>query len=475
MKVCDYMDINKKDKLKEIKESKKKNKIKKDKKIKDGKLKKIFAKRNKTEKSIAIKKDKKNIKGSFLEKLRKIVSKIWIFEVEGRDDYSFKEVVVIMLFSLGLGFFTCFSFVMIFNNGRDYKTLTKDFDKLVDTYYAIKDNYYGELDTDMLVDSAIEGMVGAVGDVYTSYSDAEATDSFMQTVSGVYEGIGCTVATSLDGRIIIVDMFKDSPSEKAGLKVGDIIIKIDGEDYSEKSSTDMSNYVKNSKNSEVKLVVIREEEEIEIIVKREKIEIPYVTSEIIEKNDKKVGYINISLFSSVTNNQFKSELEKLEKDGIDSLIIDVRGNSGGYLSSVTDIIDMFLKKGDVIYRLEDSSGTVSKKDTTKESRKYPVAVLVNGGSASASEILAAAIKESYGGFVVGTNTFGKGTVQQTTTLPDGSMVKYTIQNWLTPDGNWINEVGLEPTNVVELDENYMNEPIRDNDNQLQEALNLVTK
>lgn len=459
MKVCDYMDIKKDKKdLKDVKKDRKKNKTKK--------VIMRVKKRNK---------DKKKDKSSFWEKVKKILSKLWIFEVESKSDYSFKEVVVIMLVSLGLGFFTCFSFVMIFNNGRNYKTLTKDFDKLVDTYYAIKDNYYGELDTDMLVDSAIEGMIGSVGDVYTSYSDAEATDNFMQTVSGIYEGIGCTVAMGLDGRILVVDMFEDSPSKKAGLEVGDIIIKIDGEDYSEKTSTDMSNYVKNSNKSEVILTVLRDSEEIEIVVKREKIEIPYVTSEIFENNDKKVGYINISLFSSVTNNQFNDALDNLEKEKIDSLVIDVRGNSGGYLSSVTDIINMFLKKGDVIYRLEDKEGVVSKKDTTKESRDYPVAVLVNGGSASASEILAAAIKESYGGFVVGTNTFGKGTVQQTTTLPDGSMVKYTVQNWLTPDGNWINEVGLEPTNVVELDENYMNEPIRDNDNQLQKAIELVTK
>ena len=166
---------------------------------------------------------------------------------------------------------------------------------------------------------------------------------------------------------------------------------------------------------------------------------------------------------------------ELEKDGINSLIIDVRGNNGGYLSSVTDIIDLFLEKGKVIYKLEDKDGIDVKKDVTKEKRDYPVAVLVNGGSASASEILAAAIKESYKGFVVGTNTYGKGTVQQTTTLPDGSMVKYTIQKWLTPDGNWINEVGLEPTDFVKLDESYFDNPVVENDVQLQKALELVTK
>ena len=136
---------------------------------------------------------------------------------------------------------------------------------------------------------------------------------------------------------------------------------------------------------------------------------------------------------------------------------------------------MFLEKGKIIYQLEDSSGTVKKKDTTKEKRTYEVAVLTNGGSASASEILASAIKESYGGLVVGTNSYGKGTVQQTKKLLDGSMIKYTTQKWLTPEGNFINEVGVTPTNEVKLNEEYYSNPSDDNDNQLQEALNLLTK
>lgn len=450
MKVCDNM-LRKKD----SEEKKKKAKVNKIKKV------------NKNNKNTKIK--------AYFKKIRNKVSKINLFGNDGKSMYSFKEVFIIMIFSLGLGFISCFSFVMIFNNGRDYKTLTNDFKKLVDTYYAIKDNYYGELDNGVLVDAAVEAMVSAVGDVYTSYSDAESTDSFMQTVSGVYEGIGCTVAMGLNGEIIVVDMFKDSPSMDAGLVVGDIIIGVDGEDYSGKTSTDVANYIKNNNNSQVKLLVLRNGEEIDIVVRRKKIEIPYVTSELLESNNKKIGYIDVSLFSSVANEQFKKELVKLEESNIDSLIIDVRGNSGGYLSSVTDIINMFLKKGDIIYKLEDKNGVVEKKDNTKEKRDYPVAVLVNSGSASASEILAAAIKESYGGFVVGTNTYGKGTVQQTTTLPDGSMVKYTVQNWLTPDGNWINDVGLEPTDIIELGDEYLENPINDNDNQLQKAIELVSK
>mgnify|MGYP005887685135 FL=1 len=439
------------------------------------KLKDIFKNKD-NNKNVKNKSDyKKKDKIKFKEKIKSLKNKFMIFERDRDSMYSFKEVVVIMFFSLGLGFFACLSFVKIFNNGRSYMALSNDLSKFVDTYYAIKDNYYGELDNEKLVDSAIKGMISAIGDEYTSYSDTDDADNFKQTVSGIYEGIGCTVGVNLDNKIVVVDMFKDSPAEKAGLKVGDIIIKIDGEDFVGKSSTDMSNYVKFSKNSKVVLTIIRDEETMELDVERKKIEIPYVSGEVITKDDMKIGYIDISLFSSTIYDQFKRELEELEKENISGLVIDVRGNSGGYLSGVTDILNLFLKKGDVIYQLESGNKKQIKKDTTKEKRDYPVAVLVNGGSASASEILASVIKESYNGYVVGTKTYGKGTVQQTTTLPDGSMVKYTVQKWLTPNGNWVNEVGVEPTDTVELDISYAENPIMENDNQLQKALELVTK
>ena len=165
----------------------------------------------------------------------------------------------------------------------------------------------------------------------------------------------------------------------------------------------------------------------------------------------------------------------MEEKGIDGLVIDVRDNSGGYLTSVTDIVSSLLPKGKAIYQIQVNDNTKVTKDKTTEKREYPIAVIANGASASASEILAAAIKESYKGYVVGTKTYGKGTVQQVKKLPDGSMIKYTVENWLTPDGNWINEKGIEPTDEVKLDEKYYKEPKVENDNQLQKALELVSK
>ena len=389
-----------------------------------------------------------------------------------RELYTSKEVIIVMIFSIGIGILMCFGGISIIT-GKNYLAVTKDLKKIVDTYYAIVDNYYGELDRDKLIDGAVEGMISSVGDTFTSYSDTDSTSSFDETINGSYEGIGCTVATLEDGTISVIDMFEDSPSYKAGLKVGDIILKVDGESYEGKNSNDISNYIKNSGKSKIVLTVKRDNEEKDISINLSKVEIPHVSGKVIEQDSKKIGYIKISLFASNSYKQFKNKLDELEKSNINDLIIDVRDNSGGYLSSVTDICNLFLDKGKVIYQLEDSKGKVKKKDTTKEKRKYDIVVLINGGSASASEILASAIKESYGGDIVGTNSYGKGTVQQTKKLLDGSMIKYTTQKWLTPDGNSINEVGVTPTKVVELNEEYFNNPTTENDNQLQEAIKLI--
>lgn len=389
-----------------------------------------------------------------------------------KELYTSKEVIIVMIFSIGIGILMCFGGISIIT-GKNYLAVTKDLKKVVDTYYAIVDNYYGELDRDKLIDGAVEGMISSVGDTFTSYSDTDSTSSFDETINGSYEGIGCTVATLEDGTISVIDMFEDSPSYKAGLKVGDIILKVDGESYEGKNSNDISNYIKNSGKSKIVLTVKRDNEEKDISINLSKVEIPHVSGKVIEQDSKKIGYIKISLFASNSYKQFKNKLDELEKSNIDDLIIDVRDNSGGYLSSVTDICNLFLDKGKVIYQLEDSKGKVKKKDTTKEKRKYDIVVLINDGSASASEILASAIKESYGGDIVGTNSYGKGTVQQTKKLLDGSMIKYTTQKWLTPDGNSINGVGVTPTKVVELNEEYFNNPTTENDNQLQEAIKLI--
>lgn len=399
--------------------------------------------------------------------------KIGIFSKE-KESYSFDEVFSITIFSLLLGVLACFSVLTILNKGKNYFVLSKELAKFVDAYDAIVNNYYKEVDKDKLVESAINGMVSSIGDEYTSYSDKDVTDNFNETVNGKYMGIGALIMKS-EKDLVIYKIFEDSPSYRAGLKDGDIILKLDDKDTKDMSVNDIARIVKNDGNKEVKLLVKRGEENLDITIVKDMVELPVVSGKVINHNDKKIGYISLSIFSSVASEQFNKELVKLEKEGISGLVIDVRGNSGGYLTTVTDIVSYFLKKGDIIYKLEVNDKVTVRKDKTKESRDYPVAVLIDKNSASASEILASSIKESYNGYVVGTNSYGKGTVQQTLVLSDGSMIKYTIEKWLTPLGNWINEEGVIPTNYVELSSEYLNNPVFENDNQLNKALELVSK
>lgn len=399
--------------------------------------------------------------------------KIGIFLRE-KESYSFDEVFSITIFSLLLGVLACFSILTILNKGKNYFVLSKELAKFVDAYDAIVNNYYKEVDKDKLVESAINGMVSSVGDEYTSYSDKDVTDNFNEAVNGKYMGIGALIMKS-ENDLVIYKVFEDSPSYKAGLKDGDIILKLDDKDTKDMSVNDIASIVKNDDNKEVKLLIKRGEENLDITIVKDMVELPVVSGKVINHNDKKIGYISLSIFSSVASEQFNKQLVKLEKEGISGLIIDVRGNSGGYLTTVTDIASYFLKKGDIVYKLEVNDKVTVRKDKTKESRDYPVAVLIDKSSASASEILASSIKESYNGYVVGTNSYGKGTVQQTLVLSDGSMIKYTIEKWLTPLGNWINEEGVVPTNYVELSSEYLNNPVFENDNQLNAALELVSK
>ena len=191
------------------------------------------------------------------------------------------------------------------------------------------------------------------------------------------------------------------------------------------------------------------------------------------RNNKNIGYIKISIFAANTASQFTTKLKELENNGIDSLIIDVRDNAGGYLSNVSTILELFMKKDTVLYKTETKTNSVSRKDNTEEYRSYPVVVLVNGSSASASEILASCFKENYNSTIIGTTTYGKGTVQETVSILDSSMAKITTKKWLTSSGEWINEKGIEPDIKVSLNDTYLKNPIYDNDNQLASAINVI--
>lgn len=426
-----------------------------------------------------IKIEKLNIKKSKREEFKKtrfykFLKKTFKFINFDKDTYKFSEVLIITVLSLLIGAFSCFSVFTIIFGGRSYFRYSKELSKFIEVYEIITENYNGSVDKNELIDSAINGLISSVGDEYTGYYDSESKEDFDSSVNGVYEGIGCSIMSSED-KMIIVEVFENGPADKAGLMSDDVIKTVDDQHVDNMTLEEISDYIKTKESPVISMVVLRDGKEVKLKITRGNVETPVVTSKTFTANDKKVGYLGISMFSLTASKQFESKLKKLESENIDSLIIDVRGNSGGYLTSVTSIVSQLLPVGKTIYQIEKGDVKDSFVDKTLSKKSYPIAVLVNGSSASASEILAAAIKESYGGFVVGTTTYGKGTVQQTKTLSDGTMIKLTVENWLTPLGNWVNDVGIEPTHQVNMENIYYENPIDENDNQLQKAIELVSK
>lgn len=397
--------------------------------------------------------------------------------VEKKVGFNYLEVILIMIITLIIGGFLG-GFVNQFvtkPTKQESSTVSDEFQEFLNTYEDIKENYYEEIDEGEMLSAGIKGMIDYLGDKYSVYMDEEETEEFNEQVEGKYVGIGTEIMQLEDGSVIVSNPFEGSPAAKAGLQAGDVIIRVNDTDATGKTSSEVSNLIKKSADSTVNITVRRDDEEKTFTIERETIEIESVDSSVFDVNDKKVGYIYVSIFAANTYQQFEQALEDLEEDGIDSLVIDVRSNSGGYLDCVTEIASLFLGKGKVIYQL-DTKGIVEKVyDETKTKRDYPIAVLINSSSASASEILAASLKESYGAEVVGVNSYGKGTVQRAYQLENGATVKYTIQKWLTPDGNWINEVGVEPTLRVEMNVDYYQNPSDETDNQLQEALKKVAE
>ena len=353
----------------------------------------------------------------------------------------------------------------------DSKALTK----FVETYQYILDNYYGDkLEEDKLLDSALDGLLSSIGDSNTTYMTEEDSSNFNITLEGSYEGLGVEIGNEIaTGNIIVIAVFKDSPADRAGIKPGDRLLKLDGEDITEQTSAYFANYIKTSNKKDFVLIISRNGEEQTLNITREKVIINSVLSKLFEKNGKKIGYIYISIFANNTYDQFKKELEELESKNIDSLIIDVRDNTGGHMSSAKDILSLFLDSSKVVFQTEDKNGTVKTYSKGKTTKKYPIVLIGNRNSASSSEILIGGLKDNLNAVLVGENTFGKGTVQELRTLPSGAQYKFTIQKWLTPNGTCIDKEGFKPDYEIELSEEYIKNPSDETDNQLQKALEIL--
>lgn len=321
-----------------------------------------------------------------------------------------------------------------------------DLEKIEEVYQTIREHYVFEVDEEELIEGAIRGMVETLQDPYSEYLDEEAARHLQESLSSSFEGIGAEV-TMQDGRVTIVAPIKDTPAEKAGLRPLDQIISVNGESLEGLSLFEAVLKIRGPKGSVAELEIIRPgvAESFKVSVVRDEIPIETVYSQIISAQGKKVGWIQITSFGENTAQRFSDELAKLEKSGVDGLIIDVRGNPGGYLEAVREIGQMLVPYESVITEIEDRHGErIVYRSTLKEPKPYPIAVLIDKGSASASEILAAALQEAGHYKLVGQTTFGKGTVQNTVGLEDNSQLKITIAKWLTPKQNWINEKGVEP-------------------------------
>lgn len=344
---------------------------------------------------------------------------------------------------------------------------------ILDTYNKIVNSYYGKVSKEELSKSAIDGMMKELNEKYTLYMNNEATNDLNDKLEGTYKGVGIQV-TKVNDSVIVNKVYDNTPASTAGLKENDVIIKVN--DYEVKQDDELekiSNLIKEQES--VNLTVKRGEELKEINIDVKTIEYPSVDYKLFERNNKKIGYIYLSTFSKTSSTQVRRVLSELENQGMNSLIFDVRSNTGGYLDATEEILNMFIRNGKVLFSLEDNNGRINIYATTKEYRTYDIVVLVNQASASASEILASSLKESYGAIIVGNKTYGKGLVQQTSYLSDKTMIKYTTAKWYTPEGNYINGIGYKPGIEVSLTQEYAKNPSDETDAQLQKAIEILSK
>lgn len=348
------------------------------------------------------------------------------------------------------------------------------YSRLEEVRQTIMENYYIEVDEETLVQGAIDGMLASLDDPYTFYYTVDDMIDRQESTSGEYRGVGMSVQMDGEGAINVVRVFTGSPAEAAGILAGDKLVAIEGEYLNIQTAKDLDEAVsriRGNVGTDVNLTIMRDGEEIEFCVTRGDVSINYVEYELIDD----IGYVRIYEFESTTADDFRKALAYFRESNVRGMVIDLRDNPGGLLTSVVDIADELLPKGRVIYT-EDRAGNVSSYYSSDDHWDIPLVVMVNGNSASASEILAASIQDYDRGQVVGTTSYGKGIVQLMLTYPDGAGMQYTESRYFTPSGRSIHGVGVEPDVVIELDDDY-DASVRgvniENDNQLEEALKVL--
>ncbi len=332
----------------------------------------------------------------------------------------------------------------------------------------LEEKYIGELDDEQMIEMAIKGYVAGVGDQYTVYYTPEEMSEEYDTAMGNYVGIGIYMIVDYEeGTITVVEPMEGSPAEEAGLQEGDIITKVEDEEVTADNVTDISNKIKGEEGTTVKLEIARGEEVFEVEIERARIEVSHINSRMLDNN---IAYIEIIDFDGGTAEEFKENYESLKEQGATSLIIDIRDNGGGVVNEAIDILEMICDKGSTLLIEKDKDGNEDIIESEEPPTiDMPIVVLVNGNSASASEILAGALKDLDKATIIGTQTYGKGVIQTLYRLSDGSGLKITTAEYYTPGRNQINEIGIEPDIVVELPDD-ITELTDENDTQLQRAI-----
>ena len=362
------------------------------------------------------------------------------------------------------------------NNGNSDIT-SKTEDKISELQNLIEKHYMGDVKEKNLEDGVYKGYINGLNDPYSVYYNKKETKELYESTGGEYSGIGAVMSQNTEtGVITLVQIYKDSPAEKAGLKANDILYKVEGKEVTGKDLSKVVSKVKGEKGTTVELTVLRGEDAKEVTVTATRDTVQAQTIEY-KMMDDKIGYIRVSEFDTVTYDQYKEALDDLEKQGMTGLVVDLRNNPGGSLSTVCDMLDLMLPKGLIVYT-EDKNGkkTEMKSDEEHQFTK-PLAVLVNGNSASASEIFSGAMQDSGKAKLVGTTTFGKGIVQSVIPLSDGTAVKLTVAKYFTPNGNDIHKKGITPDYEVELPDGQTSAVNIDraDDTQLQKAQEVIAE
>ncbi|MBO4559291.1 MAG: S41 family peptidase, partial [Lachnospiraceae bacterium] len=353
-----------------------------------------------------------------------------------------------------------------------------DFDKKMDTILQYMDYYYnGDIDMDAMYDAMLHAAVSSLGDPYSVYYSPKEYSALLESSSGVYSGIGATISQDMTTKAMtIVTPFTNSPAYNAGLCSGDQIVAVDGESVIGEDLSDVVTKIKGLEGTTVNITVLRDGQEITFTVKRARIEVEFVSYKML---DDKIGYILVSEFEETTADQFSAAIADLQKKGMKGLVVDIRNNPGGLYNIVCDMLDRILPKGSLLVYTEDKYGRKAYEYAeTTDTVDIPIAVIVNGNSASASEIFSGALQDYGKAVIVGTQSFGKGIVQSVIPIMyDGSGVKLTSSRYFTPNGVCIHGTGITPDVVVELEEGLekINIELRDHDNQIDAAVEEVKK